>query len=317
MRAAAALLALAACRAGPLSGTGAGAGAGAGTGADGSNGAGAAPACPNPVVSAGDHDWTFPDPTGDRNVLVHVPKGYDGAKPLPLVLNFHGLGSDPTQEALLSGMNAKADAEGFVVAYPRGLNASWNAGRCCAPSSSANVDDVGFVSRLLDRLSDELCVDPKRVFATGISNGGFLTNRLACELSSRIAAIAPVAGDVIVDACTPSHPMAVLHFHGTSDVLVPYDGSALLGFPSAEDDVKAWAARDGCTGEPVESEKHPDASCKTWSPCEGGAEVTLCTVTLGGHTWPGGFPVVTLGYTSPDLDATGLMWAFFARHPLR
>jgi polyhydroxybutyrate depolymerase len=251
-----------------------------------------------------------------RTANVHVPASYDPSKPTPLVLNFHGYTSDGGQEALLSNMSAKADQAGFVVVYPQGLNQSWNAGACCGVSASSGVDDVGFVGQLLDELESRLCVDVHRVFATGMSNGGFLSHRLGCEMSTRIAAIAPVAGVLGVPACNPVRPVPVMHFHGTADPLVPYDGSPSLGFPSVEDTFTGWAARDSCAGSPATTFSKGDTSCASYEQCAGGASVTLCTVQGGGHTWPGGLPVPALGYTTTELSATDAMWTFFTQHPL-
>jgi polyhydroxybutyrate depolymerase len=119
-----------------------------------------------------------------------------------------------------------------------------------------------------------------------------------------------------MSTCAPARPIPVEHFHGTADTLVPYGGSTLLGFPSVADSVAGWVARDGCTSGPVDTFVQGDSRCQTYGGCAGGAEVTLCTVTDGGHTWPGGMPVPLLGKTTTDLSATDAMWDFFVRHPL-
>ena len=255
-----------------------------------------------------------------RIANVHVPPGYDPTVPTPVVLNFHGFTSDGLQEDVLSQMDPAADASGYIAIYPFGTGAplSWNAGACCGTAAATGVDDIQFVRDLLDYAATQICVDPHRVFATGMSNGGFLSHRIACELSERIGAVAPVAGVLgIPDAdCTPARAMPVMHFHGTDDPLVPWNGSTVLGFISVPDSFAGWAARDGCTGAPSQTYAHGDASCSTYASCAGGAEVTLCTIDGGGHTWPGGTPVPTLGATSTDLDATAHMWTFFQAHPL-
>lgn len=253
-----------------------------------------------------------------RVVLVHVPASYDPTVPTPVVLNFHGYTSDAGQEELLSNMNAKSDAAGFITVYPNGTGTpqSWNAGACCGQASQDQVDDVGFVRTLIGELESKLCVDRQRVFATGMSNGGFLSHRLACELSDEIAAVAPVAGVLGIPDCAPARPVPVMGFHGTADPLVPYDGSASLGFPSVPDTYAGWAMRDGCTTQTMETYRNNDAHCSTWLGCAAGSEVTLCTVDNGGHTWPGGMPVPSLGYTTPNLSATDAMWTFFQHHPL-
>jgi polyhydroxybutyrate depolymerase len=254
----------------------------------------------------------------DRTFDVHVPASYDPTRPTPLVFDFHGYTMTSQEEILLTGMNAKADRAGFIAVHPEGTGTtpSWNAGACCGDAALDKVDDVAFVRAMLDDLEVELCVDERRVYSAGMSDGAFLSHRLGCELSDRIAAIAPVAGVLGVPTCTPSRPVPVMHFHGTADPLVPYGGSPTLGFPPVLDTFRGWATRDACTGDPTITFEKGDARCQTYAHCDGGAEVTLCTITDGGHTWPGGLPVPALGKTTTDLDATDAMWTFFQAHPM-
>ena len=275
-------------------------------------------ACVGRAAMSGDSAWTLTSGGIPRFVNLHVPASYDPTKFTPIVLNFHGFTSDSIQEDVLSLMDPKADAAGFIALYPLGTGAplSWNAGACCGTAVATGVDDIQFVRDILDQAAAQLCVDPARIYATGMSNGGFLSNRIGCELADRFAAIAPVAGVLGVPTCTPARPMPVMHFHGTADPLVPWDGSAALGFISVPDSIAGWVARDHCTGAPVQTYQHGDATCSTYDHCDGGAEVTLCTIDGGGHTWPGGTPVPTLGATSTDLSATDAMWTFFAAHPM-
>jgi polyhydroxybutyrate depolymerase len=274
--------------------------------------------CTGKAATTGDATWTVTSSGVPRIVYAHVPPNYDPARGTALVFNFHGFTSDALQEAVLSLMNDKADSEGFIVLYPVGTGAplSWNAGACCGTATATNVDDIQFVKDILASASDQLCIDPARVYATGMSNGGFLSHRIGCELADRFAAIAPVAGVMGIDTCNPSRPMPVMHFHGTQDPLVPWDGSASLGFPSVMSTFTGWADRDGCTGNAVETYNQGDAHCSTYDHCNGGADVTLCTIEGGGHTWPGGTPVPSLGFTSTDIHATDAMWTFFAAHHL-
>ncbi|MCH9682702.1 MAG: hypothetical protein K0V04_14800 [Deltaproteobacteria bacterium] len=253
----------------------------------------------------------------DRELLVYVPPGYDHRAPMPVVLAFHGYTNTPAQQEDWSMLSQTAADEGFVLVYPRGTGAlpGWNAGDCCLGTGS-RVDDVGFTAAILDWLESELCIDTQRVFATGFSNGGFLSHRLACELSDRIAAIAPVAGVMGIDDCAPARPMPVLHMHGTSDFVVPYIGSIGLGFESVADTIAGWVDRNGCQGDPVSSYARGDASCERYERCDAGVEVELCTIEGGGHTWPGGANIPGAGVTSQDLSANERMWAFFMAHPL-
>ncbi len=275
-------------------------------------------ACSGKSIPTRDDTWMLTFGADTRTFAVHVPATYDPTVPMPVVLNFHGFNSNAPQEISLSHMNAKADAAGFVVIYPEGTGTqqSWNAGACCGDAASQKKDDVGLVGAILDKVQDRLCVDAKRVYATGMSNGGFMAHRLACEMSTRIAAVAPVAAVLGITACNPVRPVPVMHFHGTLDPIVPYLGSPLLGFPSAAETFDGWAKRESCTGSPIETYRKIDTHCATFATCAQGSEITLCTVDGGGHTWPGGMPVPVLGYTSPNLSATDAMWDFFVKHPL-
>ena len=285
-------------------------------------------------------DLEIQTPDGRTRVAaVTIPPGYDPQKPSMVLLNIHGLTSNGWQQELLTGMKARASARNFIVVYPEGTSsatefASWNAGVCCPPAVDKNIDDIGFLRRLLDRLQERYCIDAARVFATGMSNGGFLSHRVACELSDRIAAVAPVAGQMALPSCTPSRPVPVLHFHGGQDPLVPYNGGHPLNlngfldkllFPSVEDTISGWARRNGCRGGRSVIRTLPDASCAAYADCAvqsesspQRADTVVCTVPRGGHTWPGGSHVadLVLGYTSNDLVASDLMLDFFAAHPM-
>jgi polyhydroxybutyrate depolymerase len=255
----------------------------------------------------------------ERTYYLHVPTGYDASKPWPLVVNFHGrtlgaLGEASLLQENVSHLNAKGDAAGFVVVNPQGLTDSdtyqtWNAGLCCAEDE--NRDDVGFVDAMLDSLESELCVDAKRVYATGLSNGGIMSYRLACERADRFAAIAPVAGTNGMVPCSPSRPVSVIAFHGTADPIVSYGN---FGKPSLE----AWVTRIGCNPTPTETYNKGDSHCDTYSGCQGGTEAVLCTVDDGGHTWPGGLDLSAYGFgkTTQDISATDALWDFFVKHPL-
>jgi polyhydroxybutyrate depolymerase len=260
-----------------------------------------------------------------RTSLLHVPELYDPTKGTMLVLNFHGFLSAGWQEELLTRMDTESDQRGFIVAYPEGVSASWNAGDCCGTAWSDSVDDVKFVRDLLDEIEKQYCIDPKRVFATGMSNGGFFSHRLACEASDRIAAFAPVAGVLGIDPsqCQPPRPVPILDFHGTADPLVPYDGGTPLvpqlgvglTFRSVPDTMEFWRQHNDCSTFGVTFYQNGDATCVRWPDCAGGVETVLCSIQDGGHTWPGGVPIPA-GNTSTDISATTTMLDFFEAHPM-
>ncbi len=294
-------------------GTGAGTGGSAGT----SGAAGTGSTCAPSSLAAGSTTDVAVDFGGAaRRYLLHVPAGWDGASALPLVLNFHGYTYSADQQPDYTGMTPVADANGFAVAYPDGTGNSWNGGACCGSAAGANLDDVGFARAVVADASSKICVDARRVYATGMSNGGFLSHRLACQAADVFAAVAPVAGVLGIDAgeCTPSRPVPVMHFHGTSDLVVPYGGNPLLRYVSVADTVDGWAKRNGCTDAPTTTFTNGNAKCESRFACSGGAEVTLCTIQGMGHCWPGRTSCLFSGST--DISATDAMWPFFQKHAL-
>ncbi len=279
-----------------------------------------------------------------RTYDVHVPPSYDGKKPMPLVMVFHGGGGNAENTRKQSGMNEKADQEGFIVVYPQGtgekhlgtMRGTWNSGKTGGGKAyEKNIDDVGFINRMLDDLEKRYAVDPERIYATGISMGGMISYRLACESADRIAAVAPVSTALVTEPCAPARPVSVLHFQGTEDRLIPYQGgpsdptlpkNVVVGgaYPSTQEVISFWAAQDRCPAKPEITYQKGEVTCETYSPCAGDTEVTLCSVQGGGHTWPGtGIkirrPLVDkiMGKTTQDIVATDTMWEFFKRHPRR
>jgi polyhydroxybutyrate depolymerase len=285
-------------------------------------------------LGPGDHTRPLEHGGRTRTYIAHVPPKYDSKQPTPVVLAFHGGGSNAEQMVRFCGLNEKADKESFIVVYPNGTGRlermlTWNGGNCCAYAMLNNVDDVGFTRSLLDDLEAVVNVDAKRVFATGISNGGIMSYRLASELSDRIAAIAPVAGTMGTAACNPKRPVPVLHFHGTDDEYLPFKGGKGKGvsgtdFYSVDHSIQAWVKANGCPETPVvtdEPKKTDDGTCiqrKTYGPGEAGAEVVLLVINGGGHTWPGRDPRVRfLGKSTQNTSANDLMWEFFKKHPMK
>ena len=269
-----------------------------------------------------------------RSYLVHVPPKYDPKKPTPVVLVLHGAGMNGRMMAWFCGFSKKADEAGFIAVYPNGtgladLLLTWNAGGFQGWAAERQPDDVAFIAKLLDDLATVVTVDPKRVYVTGMSNGGMMCYRLAAELSDRIAAIAPVAGTMAIDNYNPKRPVPVMHFHGTADKLVPFGGPGsrtpkFLGFKSVEDTIKICAKANGCPEEP-KVVKLPDkagdgtsVTKKTYGPGKDGAEVVLFVIEGGGHTWPGQQPPVGfIGKSTKNISANDLIWEFFQKHPMK
>src|SRR5262249_6684781 len=154
------------------------------------------------------------------------------------------------------------------------------------------------------------------IYSTGMSNGGMFTHPLAGELSDRIASFASVSGPLGLTTCNPPRAISLLHFPGTSDPIVGYNGNAGLSFPPIPHPIAGWATRDQCGTPPTQTFHNGDTTCVSYPNCMGGAELIFCTIDGGGHTWPGGYPVPSLGKTSTDINATSVMWDFFSRHPL-
>jgi polyhydroxybutyrate depolymerase len=283
----------------------------------------------------GDHTRSLEVDRRTRTYLVHVPRKHDPKKPAPVVLVFHGGGSNAEQMIKFCGLNETADKQGFVVVYPSGTgrlkNAlTWNGGNCCGYAMQQNVDDLAFTGALLEDLARVVAVDRKRVYATGMSNGAIMAYRLASELSDRIAAIAPVAGPMGTATCTPKRPVPVLHFHGTADQFAPFQGGtgtrslSQTDFYSVEHSIRAWVKADGCSEQPT-IVKLPDragdgttVTVKTYGNGRDGAEVILVMIEGMGHTWPGREPLLKmLGRVTRNISANDKMWEFFERHPMK
>jgi polyhydroxybutyrate depolymerase len=221
---------------------------------------------------------------GSRSYLLHVPSGYDGSKPVPLVVDFHPLGGSALGERMGSPYPAQTDPEGVIMAFPTGIagpsGPGWNVGPCCV----ANVDDVAFARALVADVAATACIDPKRVYAVGFLMGGGMANYLACYAADVFAAVAPASFDLLqenVADCKPPRPITVISFRGSADTLVPYNGgfsSVVPGMPvtflGAQATFQKWADIDQCPG-PASA---PDANgCASYATCQGGVEVVLCT----------------------------------------
>jgi polyhydroxybutyrate depolymerase len=243
-----------------------------------------------------------------RTYRLHLPVNYDQDSIYPLVINMHGLGSNAWEQELYTEFNNVSDTGRFIVAYPNGINETWNV------SSEAGTDDVGFISALIDSLDMEYGVDLQRVYATGMSMGGFMSYRLACQLSDRIAAIASVTGLQAFYPCNPGKPVPVVQFHGTLDPIVPYSGVATT--------INNWVTGNGCPATPVLTEL-PDldtndnstVTVSYYGLCDDSTEVMLYTIIGGEHTWPGA--AIIIGITNQDIHASNEIWKFFKKFDLQ
>jgi polyhydroxybutyrate depolymerase len=297
------------------------------------SGDGTAPVATDPAggPAAGTFPRTLTVDGRQRTYRVHVPASVAGRTGLPVVVVLHGGGGSGEIIERQTHLSAVADRAGFVAVYPDGTAAvsdrillTWNAGTCCGYARDHGVDDVKFIGALLDALAGQFHTDPARVYVTGFSNGAMMAYRLACELSGRITAIAPVSGALNVDDCRPARPLPVLILHGTADRNVPYDGGPPVDppFPGAgswtnrsqPETVAFWTRYDGCASTPTESRDGAVVRA-TYAPCAPGLDVTVYRIEGGGHAWPGG----TKGRNAADEpasrpDASAVIWDFFAQH---
>lgn len=258
-----------------------------------------------------------------------VPSRYTG-EPTPVVLNFHGLDSNGPEQGLFSGFPKLGEAEGFISVEPTGVSLadddrnSWE----LPQFDTDERNDVAFVLDLLDELAGKVCIDQQRIYSIGMSNGGFFTSVLVCELSERIAAAVSVAATTFDESCAPKRAVPYLAFHGTDDQVVPYSGggeSSLAPGATSDffqqvmpDEFAQFAASFGCT-DPIDSQITAEVSLRTWSGCRDDVEVGFYTLEQAGHTWPGSpisAMIPALGVTNLDVDATAIAWEFFARNSL-
>ncbi len=278
-----------------------------------------------------------------REYVLYIPPGYVPSQPTPLVVSLHGFAGNPHEQERDSGWDDVAGRENFIVVYPAGTGSPlrWNAGQRELQTrlrqgglfermlgerffETVQADDVGFIRDLIAHLSDQLCIDGARIYVNGMSNGGGMTNRLACEAADVFAAAGMVAGAYTdFGGCQPSRPIPVIAFHGVEDPIVPYQGVSEVYFPAIETWAADWAARDQCGATPAAIPGTVgDVTGTRYTGCAGDAEVDFYTITDGGHTWPGGAmgsqPLMglLLGKTSTDINASETMWVFFSAHPM-
>lgn len=265
-----------------------------------------------------------------RTYLVHVPIGYEPDKRYSLVIALHGgFGSGESMEKQ-TRMSDLADQNGFIVVYPDGVANSngvraWNAGNCCGAPAKNTIDDVGYMRQLVASLESTYSVDKEKVFATGMSNGAMLVNRLACEASDVFAGVAPVSGTPQVSVCNPKRTVPILMIHGTSDAVVPFNGGTGTSFVTKDNSfisvtqaLSDWSVRNKCLGKEVVTSIPPltndgiTIDKVAYSNCA--AATVLYRINGGTHSWPGGTQARAQESAAPSqsFDASKTIWAFFS-----
>ena len=256
-----------------------------------------------------------------RRYLLYVPESYSSSTPTPLVISLHGAWLYPGMQQRLTGWNALADKNGFIVVYPRarGFPRVWR----LAPGAGLETE-WRFFTDLIDELSSRFNIDPARVYVTGYSNGAAMAFMLSCAPFDRVAAVGMVATAIVTwDWCQDQRPLPMLAFHGTADPFVPYAGGENFLTTEPLQSMEAWFSRWGdrnrCGNGPVVTELAKDVTLREYTDCERGATTRFYTLRGGGHIWPGGLklPEAGTGPYTDSIDATAEMWAYFQRNSLR
>jgi len=263
-----------------------------------------------------------------RSYILYIPASVNKNQPVPVVFVFHGGTGDAESAIRMSGFNEVADQNGLIVVYPNGTGLlsdnkllTWNGGACCGYAQEKNADDVGFVRAIVKDLQSVMPINAKRIYATGMSNGGILSHRLGCEAADLFAAIAPVSGTLNFSPCNPSQPISVIEFHGTADQHIPYDGGfgpkslVNMNFASVRYSIEFWTSVNECHSQP-QTNSFEDIQHEIWKGCANSTSVELYTIIGGGHSWPGGQG----GWAGSDqptatISASQLIWNFFIAHP--
>jgi polyhydroxybutyrate depolymerase len=268
----------------------------------------------SPIAQGSTIDATITSDGLQRTYRLHVPIGYDPRQMIPLVLVLHGHGGTAADQERRSSYSALADQHHFLVVYPQGVvGPDGKTGWASYGKRDPSVNDVLFFSDLLTALQHQLCVDPHRIYATGFSNGGGMTNVLACQMAGRIAAFAPVAAAIypIPGGCHPARPIPYLEFHGTSDPVVSYNGRKALDFLPVMQTMQSWATLDGCTSGPTTFFQQANVTGLQWTDCQNSVMVQHYRINGGGHSWPGTTLPSPNGATTQTISATALGWQFF------
>lgn len=284
------------------------------------------------ITKPGDYVFSINHQDVLRYYKIHVPKSYTGSESVPLLLVFHGGGGDMEIQSNEEYYHqiSKSEENGHIVVFPNGYSlypsgklATWNAGNCCGEAKKKNSDDIGFVKSILQHLKRSLNINQKKIFSTGMSNGGLMSYQLACSMTDEFSAITAVAGTDNTVNCKPSKPISIFHIHAKNDDRVLYYGGAgssfsdrslITDFVSVPKTISKWVEINQCQLKPKLVLETNGVKCEEYTECKNGVKVKLCVTEDGGHSWPGGKkPSIFLGGGPPTkaLIANDVMWEFF------
>ncbi len=266
-------------------------------------------------IDSGDYSFVIMHQGIERKYLVHVPLNYNETNSIPAIIILHGGGGNMEESIKYFNLNPKADKEGFLAIYPEGYGkdldgkhlGTWNAGKCCAPATDKNIDDVGFIDKVIEKVKKDFHIDGNRIYSVGFSNGAQMSYRLGCELSNKIAAVVLGGSVGTFEGCSPSRPIPTYMFSGTEDGCTPYEGGEACGgcvgrffnsigisideniyqCSSVDAFTTKIATKNNCLKEPSITYDKDSTTCVTYSSCTNNAEVTSCKISGGGHVWPG------------------------------
>jgi polyhydroxybutyrate depolymerase len=294
-----------------------------------------AAACTGTPLSVGDHEYTIQSKNGQKyTYILSVPSTVDPMQRAPLIVHWHALSSDPEEARKVTSIDAKGAAAKAILVFPRSPDKSWDVGACCTTTvSGVRRDEEVFARELIKDVVAKACVDERRIYTNGFSNGGMISQMLACKMSDVFAASAPMGSTLTSPTaeCKPSRPIPIFMLNGTADPLVGYNSPGTSGGISVPDDVKLWATKNGCTGEPETFLTKGKVTCKRYTQCSAGVEVAHCAVDGMGHCVPGmktesasncmtkvafGIIPIQLGMPNDDIDALQMDMEFLLRFTL-
>lgn len=285
----------------------------------------------NSELGAGDYTLKLKQDEQLRQYMVHVPTSYHPSQATPMVISLHGGGGNMSYQASEEYYHLISASEkaGFIAVFPNGYSrlssgklATWNAGICCGNARDKNIDDVGFIKSVINDMKARANIDSKRIYANGMSNGGMMSYRLACELADSVAAIASVAGTDGTLQCKPSRPISVLHIHAVDDDHVLFNGGSGIkskthaDFISVSNTISKWVKQNACNPTPQRVLTVKGAYCDLYSNCQHNTQVKLCVTETGGHSWPGGTKVRGGAAGSTAINANDLIWTFYQENTM-